>query len=171
MIVTAIAAMAANRVIGRDGDLPWDIPEDMQFFRNKTKGHIMVMGRKTFESFPKLLPGRLHVIVTRQADYRPEGTHVFHDLKSALEFCRHKTLQEKERWGDEVFVVGGGEIYKQALPFTDRIYLTEIHQEVEGDTKFPEFDKNVFHEIERHSRTQPVNFDFVTYEREGTKRV
>lgn len=165
MMISAIAAMASNRVIGRDGDLPWNLPEDMKFFREKTKGHIMVMGRKTFESFPKLLPGRLHVIVSRQQGYQPENTHVFHDIKAALDFCKTTTQQHADKWGEEVFIIGGGEIYREALPYTDRIYLTEIHREMQGQTKFPEFDKNVFRETHRSSRTGEIPFDFVTYDR------
>lgn len=162
MIVSAIAAMAANRVIGRSGGLPWQLPEDMKFFRETTKGHIMIMGRKTFESFGRPLPGRLHVVVSRQSDYRPPGAHVFQSLASALEFCKTQTKQ----WGDEVFVVGGGEIYKQALPFTDRIYLTEIRQEFAGDAKFPEFDKSVFREVSRNPGSEAIPYDFVTYQRD-----
>lgn len=161
MILSAIAAMASNRVIGRDGDLPWRIPEDMKFFMSKTTGHIMVMGRKTFESFGKPLPKRLHVVVTRQRGYKAEGAHVFPSIDEALAFCRAQT----DQWGDEVFIVGGGEIYREMLNVTDRIYLTEIHREFEGDAKFPEFDKSIFKEVSRTHRTEPVPFDFVTYER------
>jgi dihydrofolate reductase len=165
MIVSSIAAMASNRVIGKNGDLPWKIPQDMKFFRDMTMGKIMLMGRKTFESFGKPLPGRLHVVVTRQQDYKPEGAHVFHDLDSALAFCRSLTEKESGKWGEEVFVVGGGEIYKETLPYTDRIYLTEIKAEFPGDTKFPEFDRHLFRETERRAGEGPVEFDFVTYER------
>lgn len=165
MIVSAIAAMSENRIIGRDGDLPWDIPEDLKFFRTKTNGHIIVMGRKTFETFPKLLPNRLHVIITQQEGYQPEGTQVFNTLEAALAFCRTSTQQHSDKYGEEVFIIGGGEIYREALPFTDRIYLTEIHQQVDGDTKFPEFDKTEFHEVERIERDGPPAFDFVTYAR------
>ena len=165
MMVSAIAAMAENRVIGRDGGLPWDLPEDMKFFREKTKGHIIVMGRKTFESFPKLLPNRLHVVITRATDYAPAGAVVFNSIEKALEFCRESVTLDSEKWGTEVFVIGGGEIYKAALPYTDRIYLTEIHKSVEGDVKFPEFSKATFREIERKPRSEPIPFDFVTYEK------
>ncbi|MCM2282422.1 MAG: dihydrofolate reductase [Bdellovibrionaceae bacterium] len=161
MFLSAIVAMASNRVIGKNGDLPWRIPEDFKFFKDKTTGHIMVMGRKTFESLPGLLPNRLHVVITRQKDYRPPGVHVFADVKSALEFCASQT----EKWGDEVFIIGGGEIFRETLPITDRIYLTEIKQAYEGDAIFPEFDKQAFKEVERRSRTEPEPFDFVTYER------
>lgn len=161
MILSAIVAMAANRVIGKNGDLPWHIPEDFKFFKEKTTGHIMVMGRKTFESLPGLLPNRLHVVITRKSDYRPEGAHVFPDIKSALAFCEAQT----QKWGEEVFILGGGEIFRETLDITDRIYLTEIKREYDGDVTFPEFDKQVFKEVERRPRTEPEPFDFVTYER------
>ena len=161
MILSAIAAMAKNRVIGQNGDLPWSIPEDFKFFKDKTTGHIMIMGRKTFESLGGPLPNRLHVVITRQKDYAAEGAHVFNTVEAALAFCRTQTV----KWGDEVFVIGGGEIYKEMLSITDRIYLTEIHQDFPGDAKFPEFSLKEFMETERRPRTQPVAFDFVTYQR------
>ncbi len=162
MIVSAIAAMAANRVIGRDGGLPWRLPQDFKYFKDKTMGHIMVMGRKTFESFGKPLPGRLHVVITRQRDYRAPGAHVFSTLDEALNFCASKTSE----WGDEVFVVGGGEIYREALPRTDRIYLTEIQAEFPGDARFPEFDKSSYKEVSRRPiLSDAVPYDFVVYER------
>ncbi|MES2963338.1 MAG: dihydrofolate reductase [Bdellovibrionota bacterium] len=161
MILSAIAAMAKNRVIGSNGDLPWRIPEDFKFFKTKTSGHIMIMGRKTFESLGGPLPNRLHVVVTRQKDYAPEGAIVFHSVKEAVDYCRTQTA----KWGDEVFIAGGGEIYKEMLPITDRIYLTEIDKEFPGDARFPEFSKSEFKEIDRSHRDQPVPFDFVTYER------
>jgi dihydrofolate reductase len=162
MIVSAIAAMAANRVIGREGGLPWRLPQDFKYFKDKTMGHIMVMGRKTFESFGKPLPGRLHVIITRQKDYRVPGAHVFDNLDEALNFCAANTSE----WGDEVFVVGGGEIYREALPRTDRIYLTEVRAEFPGDARFPEFDKDTYKEISRRPiLSDDIPYDFVVYER------
>jgi len=162
MIVSAIAAMAANRVIGRDGGLPWRLPQDFKYFKEKTMGHMMVMGRKTFESFGKPLAGRLHVVISRQNDYRAPGAHIFRSLDEALGFCASKTAE----WGDEVFVVGGGEIYREALPRTDRIYLTEIQAEFPGDARFPEFDKGKYKEISRRPiLSDDVPYDFVVYQR------
>ena len=177
MILSAIAAMARNRVIGIDGDLPWNIPEDFKFFKDKTSGHAMIMGRKTFESLPQPLPGRFHIIITRQDDYAPQlpanakpgtGIKVVATIQDAVEFAKTKVAE----YGDEVFILGGGEIYKQMMPLTDRIYLTEIHQDFPGDTKFPEFSKSEFVEVYRSSRKAgegpnppSVSFDFVTYER------
>jgi dihydrofolate reductase len=163
MILSAIAAMAKNHVIGKDGDLPWRIPEDFKFFKDKTSGHIMIMGRKTFDSLKGALPKRLHVVITRQKDYEPEDAHVFSSIADALEFCQQQT--DSGAWPEEVFIIGGGDIYKQMLDATDRIYLTEIQKEFEGDTKFPDFSDDDFEEVARTHRTQPVPFDFVTYER------
>jgi dihydrofolate reductase len=161
MIISAIAAMASNRVIGKDGDLPWKIPEDFKFFRDKTMGRVMIMGRKTFETLGKPLPGRLHIVITRQTGYSPEGAIVVNNAKDALKVAQTKIAE----WGSEIFVIGGGEIYSELLPQTQRIYLTEIHKEFPGDAKFPEFSKTEFVEIARSKRTEPVAFDFVTYER------
>ena len=167
MTLSAIAAMASNRVIGVEGDLPWSLPEDMKFFKEKTSGHIILMGRKTFDSFKgRLLPRRLHVVISRQPDYRPEGVHVFASVNQALEFCKTQTAQ----WGEEVFVIGGGEIYRSLLPSTDRVYLTEIHRSFSGDAKFPELPSNEFREVDRQPRQGDVPFDFVIYERSSAKR-
>lgn len=161
MIVSAIAAMSSNRVIGKDGGLPWSLPDDMKFFRDKTIGHIMVMGRKTFESFGKPLPKRLHLIISRRKDYQPEGAIVFSSVMDALTYCKTKTGE----WGDEIFIVGGGEIYKEALPFTNRIYLTEIKKEFDGHACFPEFNKSDFRESSRRPGKEEIPYDFVVYDR------
>lgn len=159
MIISHIAAMAKNRVIGIDGKLPWDLPEDMKFFREKTSGHIIVMGRKTYESFPKPLKNRLHVVITRQQDYKAaEGVKVFPTIEKALEFCKTQTAQ----WGEEVFIIGGGEIYKQTLNQADLLYITEIGQEFEGDAKYPEFEKD-FIIAEKEDRFEPIPFSFCLY--------
>ena len=163
MIVSAIAAMAKNRVIGVDGDLPWTLPEDLQFFKNKTKGKIIIMGRKTFESLPKPLPNRLHVVITRNKDYvAPEGVHVFTDINKAMAFCR----TELGNWDEEVMVIGGGEIYRQTLDFTDYIYLTEIDKEFAGDAKFPEFGDE-FILAQKDERYEPMNYSFNLYKRQN----
>lgn len=138
MTLSAIAAMAANRVIGVDNDLPWHLPEDLKFFREKTKGAVMIMGRKTFESLGKPLPGRYHVVVTRNPDYRyeHERVRIVESIDKAVDFARTLTPP----WPDEVFVVGGGEIYKQSLHLVDRIYLTRIEKDYAGAARFPEFE-------------------------------
>ncbi len=162
MIISSIAASASNRVIGKSGGLPWNIPEDMEYFKAKTKGHIIIMGRKTFESFGgKLLPNRLHVILTHQKDFSFPGTYVFHEPRQALRFCSARV----SGWNDEVFCIGGAEIYGLLLPYTNRIYLTEIDEAFEGDTYFPEFDKNEFREVSREKRPGPPSFSYVIYEK------
>jgi len=159
MIVSHIAAIAKNKVIGVDGDLPWDIPEDMKFFREKTSGHIIVMGRKTFESFPKPLKNRLHVVITRQENYEvPEGVKVFSDIDSALEFCKTQT----DQWGEEIFIIGGGEIYKQTLSHADQLYLTLIDKEFTGDAKYPDFE-NEFIISDKEDRMGSVPFSFCLF--------
>lgn len=168
MILSSIAAMAKNRVIGKNNQLPWDIPEDMKFFRDKTKGHVMIMGRKTFESFGgKPLPNRFHIVITRQENYKfsDPAVEVVHDLKTAIELAHMLTTKYKAKFGDEVFVVGGGEIYSQAMDVVDRIYLTVIEKEFEGDAKFPEFNEKDFKLTRKEDRQEPIPFSFRTYER------
>jgi dihydrofolate reductase len=164
MIVSQIAAMAKNRVIGSNLKLPWHIPEDLKFFKDTTKGHIIIHGRKTYESLGyKPLPNRLNIIITRNPDAVPfhKDIVIFTDLKEALDYAATKTGE----WGEEVFIGGGEEIYRLALPYTDRIYLTVIEKEFEGDAKFPEFDTSLFKEIHRDERTGPIPFSFRTYEK------
>lgn len=168
MILSAIAAMAKNRVIGVDNKLPWSLPEDMKFFREKTKGHVMIMGRKTFDSFGgKPLPNRFHIVITRQENYKFEDptVQVVHDLKSAIELAHMLTTKYKAKFGEEVFVIGGGEIYKQSLDVLDRIYLTVIEKDFPGDAKFPEFSEEEFKLTEKSDRSEPLPFSFRTYER------
>jgi dihydrofolate reductase len=167
MIVSQIAAMAKNRSIGLDNNLPWHIPEDMKFFRDTTKDRICIYGRKTYESLGyKPFPKRPNIVISRNPDQVPnkEAVIVVSSLEAALEVARGQT----DKWGQEVFICGGAEIYKLAIPFSDRIYLTEIHKDYPGDAFFPEFDKTVFKEVYRSKRTDPEPFDFVTYEKDGT---
>ncbi len=152
--------MAQNRTIGINNTLPWRCPEDLKRFKALTMGHHMVMGRKTFDSIGKPLPGRTTVVVTRNRNLKIDGCLILHSLEEALAACR----------GDaEIFVVGGAELYKQALPMADTLYITEIRQEVEGDAYFPEFDKAQWQETSREKRRQetpqPLEYDFVTYQR------
>ena len=159
MIVSHIAAIAKNQVIGVDGDLPWRLPEDLKFFKNKTSGHMILMGRKTFESFPKPLPKRLHLVITRQKDYQvPDGVHVFQDIPSAMAFAKTQVNQ----WGDELFVIGGGEIYKQTLEHADRLYLTTLEKDYDGDATYPEFEDR-FILCEKEDRFEPQAYSFCLY--------
>ena len=127
-MISIIAAASENNVIGNENKLLWHLPADLKFFKSTTSGHPMIMGRKTFESIGKPLPGRATIIITRQDDYKPDGVIVVHSLKEAL--------KEAEKIDEEVFIVGGGEIYKQAMFLVDRIYLTRVFATYNGDTHF-----------------------------------
>jgi dihydrofolate reductase len=129
MTITLIAAMAKNRVIGIDNDLPWKLPDDMAFFVRSTKGKVVLMGRKTLESFNGPLKNRTNVVLTRQQDYAPEGCVIVHSVEEALERFN----------GEDIMVAGGAEIYALLLPFADTILLTEVEATIEGDTRFPAF--------------------------------
>lgn len=171
MILSAIAAMSKNRVIGVDNGLPWKIPEDTKFFRDMTKGHVMIMGRKTFDTFGgKPLPGRFHIVITRNPDYRFEdpNVEVVSDVKSALELAHMLSTKYQKKFGDEVFVIGGGEIYRQSMDVLDRIYLTVIEKEFAGDAKFPEFSEKDFQLTDQKDRIDPesqIAFSIRTYDR------
>jgi len=129
MIVSIIVAVAENGVIGSDNRLIWHIPGDLKRFKSITMGHPIVMGRKTFESIGKPLPGRTNVIISRNKNYEAGGCLVYSSLEVALHELRHEK---------EIFIIGGGEIYRQALPVAQKLYLTKIHQSFPGDTFFPE---------------------------------
>jgi dihydrofolate reductase len=131
-MISLIVAASENNVIGRDGGLPWNLPDDLQYFKDTTKGHPILMGRKNFESIGRPLPHRRNIIITRQADYKAEGCDVVGSLEEAITLA-----------GDdpEIFVIGGGEIYKQVMDIADRIYLTRVHAEIDGDVFFPELGK------------------------------
>lgn len=155
-----IVAMARNRVIGIDNTLPWHLPEDLKHFKNLTMGHHIIMGRKTYDSIGRPLPGRTTVIVSRDPDYTMAGCLVAHSLAEAVRLCD----------GDaEAFFVGGTSLYEQALPLADRLYITEIQADYEGDAHFPEFDPAHWRETarERHAGAAGLGYDFVTYDRDG----
>jgi dihydrofolate reductase len=135
--LSIIVAMADNGVIGRDNALPWRLPADLARFKRLTMGKPIVMGRKTWESLPGLLPHRTHVVITRTTDYRADGALVVHSLDQALAHVADV---------DEVMVIGGAEIYRQALPLACRLYLTRVHADVDGDARFPPFDPADWHE-------------------------
>lgn len=142
-----IVAQARNRVIGADGALPWRLKDDMAFFKSATMGAPIIMGRKTWESFPKRpLPGRENIVLTRDWDYDAAEARVYSSFPAAMNAARAIAAREGK---DEAFVIGGAEIYALALPFADRIYLTEVEAEIAGDTLFPELDM-------RHWRSDDV---------------
>jgi dihydrofolate reductase len=135
MIISLIVAASENNAIGKNNQLLWSLPNDMKFFKNTTWGMPVIMGRKTFESLKKDLPGRFNIVITRQPDLKANNIVVAKDLNDALE----KSVETNCK---ETFVIGGGEIYKQFIKVADRIYLTRVHTTIEGDTYFPEIDQS-----------------------------
>ncbi|QJQ96885.1 MULTISPECIES: dihydrofolate reductase [Halomonadaceae] len=163
--VAMIAALARNRVIGVDNQLPWYLPEDLKFFKAMTQGKPLVMGRKTFASIGRPLPGRLNIVVTRDPAFSHPGVRVCHDLASALELADQQAIIDGV---DEIMVMGGAQIYAQALVLASRLYLTEVDVEVEGDAHFPSLTPDEWQEVQRvagqPSEGQP-NYAFVEYRR------
>lgn len=156
--LTLIAAVAKNGVIGRDGKLPWRLPADLRHFKALTMGHPLIMGRKTWQSLPGVLPGRPHIVVTRNPSYVAEGATVATSLHAAVAAAGAT---------DEIFLIGGGELYLQAFEFADRLQLTEIDADYEGDAWFPNWDRDQWRETERaaHRTDDGLGYAFVTYER------
>ena len=160
-MLTIIAAVSENNALGKDNQLVWHLPDDFKRFKTLTSGHYIIMGRKTFESFPKPLPNRTHIIITRQPDYQaPEGCIVVSSLEKAMELCPAN---------EEAFVIGGGEIYQQALDVVDKIDVTRVHTTLDADTFFPEIDTNiwklVFEEFHPKDEKHAFDFTFLTYVR------
>lgn len=161
MKISIIVAMDLNRVIGANNDLPWRLPEDLRHVKKITTGHPIIMGRKNYESIGRPLPGRRNIVLTRDKDFKANGCEVVHSVSDIYDICKGE---------EEIFIFGGEQIYKLFLPVTEKIYLTRIHSEFEGDTFFPEIDLNewketsvkqgitdeknpyvyFFHEYERH---------------------
>ncbi len=163
MIVSIIVAKAENNVIGKDNQLIWHLPEDMKFFRKMTTGHHVAMGRKTFESLGKPLSNRINYVITRNKSYDQEGVIVVYDIEEAIEKARLKGA-------DELFILGGGEIYRQSLALADRLVITEVKTTVEGDTYFPEFEKSDWKEVSRDEHPSDdrhaYDYAFVIYEKQ-----
>ncbi|MCG8410154.1 MAG: dihydrofolate reductase [Bacteroidales bacterium] len=139
-MISIIVAVSENNVIGKDNDLIWHLPRDLKHFKETTTGHYVIQGRKTFESFGRPLPNRVNVIITRNEDLKIDGCIVVHSLQEALEAAKTD---------NEIFIIGGGTIYEQAMSLADRIYLTKVHQEFEGDTFFPKIDEDKWMEIDK----------------------
>jgi len=159
MIVTIIVAIGENNAIGKDNQLLWYLPADLRHFKDKTSGHTIIMGRKTFDSVGKPLPRRRNIVITRQ-DITIEGCEVVKSLDAALELCKDE---------HEVFIGGGAEIYQQAMEKTDRIYLTIVHQSFDADTFFPEINYDLWTEVSRHDHPadekNTIPYSFITLER------
>jgi dihydrofolate reductase len=166
MRISLIVAMSENRVIGLGGAMPWHLSDDLKYFKRVTMGAPIIMGRKTFNSMGRALPGRVNIIITRDTNYVVEGVKVAHDLESAIEKASRVVAKEGK---DEIFVIGGAQIYALALAQVDRIYLTEIHQIFSGDTYFPEIQTEDWYEISRDARDPETSdgpaYSFVVLER------
>lgn len=164
MNLSILAAVAKNKVIGKDNQLVWHLPADLKHFRELTTGETVVMGRKTFESIGKALPGRRNIVVTRRQGYQAPGCEVVHSLEEAAE------AGEQD---DNVFIIGGGEIYRQAMSIAGTLYITEIHQDFTGDTVFPGIDPDIwmetFREDHRADDRNPYDYSFITYQRRTTQ--
>ena len=146
MIVSIVVAMGENRVIGRDGGLPWHIPGDLKLFKKITMGKPIIMGRKTWESLGRPLPGRPHVVITRDTNYKAAGAYVVHDIDKALSVAQELAVALEE---EEIMIIGGAEIYRLAMAKVDRLYLTEVALSPDGDAFFPDLDTAQWCEISR----------------------
>ncbi len=165
MVISLIVAHSSNRVIGIDGQLPWHIPDDLKYFKAITIGKPIIMGRKTFDSIGKPLPGRLNIIITKKTDLIIDECVVVNNLEAAiLEAKNYFKTQDKEQ--EEIFIIGGAQIFKQSMEFVNKIYITEVHAEYAGDVFFDELSDNDWIEISRDlhdSENDKIPFSFVTY--------
>ena len=160
MKLSLIVAMATNRTIGINNQMPWHLSADLKKFKKITMGHPIIMGRKTFESIGRPLPGRQNIIISRDPHYQQQGCSVFNDIDSALQSCAES---------DEVFVIGGATLYEATLARADRLYITEIQQAFDGDTWFPEIKQEQWREVAREDimddSSIDFNYSFIVYER------
>lgn len=161
-MISFIVAMDENRVIGKNNQLPWHLPEDLKYFKKVTMGHPIIMGRKTFESIGRPLPGRENIIVTRQTSYKQEGCTVLNSIEELLGYCAQNE-------SEEYFVIGGAEIFKEILSAADRLYITFIHKEFEGDTFFPSLNMDEWaltsQEKGPENEKNPYFYEFLKYDR------
>jgi dihydrofolate reductase len=162
-MISLLYAMDKNRLIGSNNQLPWHLPQDLAYFKRITMDHKIVMGRKTFDSIGRPLPGRENIIITRDQQFSCDGCKVLHSIDEFLEMAR--------KVDEEIFVIGGAEIFKELLPYSDRLYVTHIHHEFEGDTFFPETNDTEWEIISNEpgikNEKNPYDFDFVVYERKN----
>jgi dihydrofolate reductase len=172
MRLAMIAAQSQNRVIGNNNKLPWYLPEDLKYFKRVTLGKPIIMGRKTFESIGRPLPGRTNIIITRNPDWTHDGAgvRVVHSLQQAIELAESLALVNGF---EESLVIGGAEIYALALPQADRLYLTQVHAEVQGDAHFPPLDPTQWREMAREDfsaiEPNPYDYSFIVLDRAGGK--
>ena len=160
-MINLIVAKASNNVIGAKNDLIWHLPNDLKHFKNLTSGHPIIMGRKTFESLGRPLPNRTNIVVTRDKDWQAENIE--------KEFSLEKAIESAKKINEDIYIIGGGNIYKQAMEFADVLYITEVHHEFEGDTYFPEIDEEIWEEVDRENfmkdEKHPYAYSYVTYKR------
>jgi dihydrofolate reductase len=165
MRLSIIVAQSTNRVIGRQNKLPWYLPEDLKYFKRITQGKPIIMGRKTYESIGRPLPGRLNIVITRSTTYQPLGVKVVNSLEAAIELAEHQALIDGV---DEALVIGGAEIYQQAMSLAERLYLTQVHAEIEGDAYFPEINAQKWQQILKEDfnavEPNPYPYSFIVYQ-------
>jgi dihydrofolate reductase len=161
-----IVAQSSNRVIGRDNKLPWYLPGDLKYFKQATMGKPIIMGRKTFESIGKPLPGRLNIVISRDASFTAQGIKVVMSLPEAIELAESQALIDGV---DEAMIIGGAQIYALALPEVERLYITQVHADIEGDAYFPEFNRSQWTELGREDFSaqgpNPYDYSFIVYQR------
>jgi dihydrofolate reductase len=166
MKISLIAAVAENGVIGSNNQLPWHLPEDLRYFKRVTMGKPILMGRKTFASIGRPLPGRSNIVLSREAGLEIAGAHVVADVDAGI---RLAAALSRVDGGDELVVIGGAEVYALCLPLAQRLYLTEVHAAVEGDALFPDWDRSQWRECSREHHAaggpNPHDYSFVVYER------
>lgn len=160
-MINIVVAKASNNVIGAKNDLIWHLPNDLKHFKNLTSGHPIIMGRKTYESLGRPLPNRTNIVVTRDSNWTADGIVKVNSLEKAINTAL--------KIDDEIYIIGGGNIYKQAMEFTDILYITEVHHEFDGDTYFPEIDTDDWEEVEKENfkkdEKHPFAYSFVTYKK------
>lgn len=157
--IIIIVAIAENGVIGREGQLPWHLPSDLQHFKKTTMGYPLIMGRKTFDSIGRPLPGRDNIVLTRDKNLKIPGCIVMHSVQDAVEHCRND---------EKVFIIGGGDIFKLTLPFTDTLIVTALERAVEGDVYFEPIDPNQFAEVHSQACNEEEPYRIIRYERIST---
>ena len=160
-MINVIVAKASNNVIGAKNELIWHLPNDLKHFKNLTSGHPIIMGRKTFESLGRPLPNRTNIVITRDKNWQAENIE--------KEFSLEKAIESAKKINEDIYIIGGGNIYKQAMEFADVLYITEVHHEFEGDTYFPEIDEEVWEEVDRENfmkdEKHSYAYSYVTYKR------
>lgn len=157
-MITIIAAVAQNNALGKNNDLLWHLPNDFKRFKEITSGHYIIMGRKTFESFPKPLPNRTHIVISRQKNYAPNGCIVVESIQKAISICPKN---------ENIFIIGGGEIYGQSINFADKLDITKVHESFDAEVFFPEIDLNIWKlvsdEFNKKDEKHKFDFSFQTY--------